>query len=68
VRAFRVMWTEMAAWWLHYDVADIARALTDEEHEAFQETIDGTVTFARQIAEHRATARVTQDASARVIA
>lgn len=68
VRAFRVMWSEMADWWLHYDVADIAHALTDEEHEAFQETIDGTVNFARQIAEHRTTARVTQDAAARVIA
>ena len=68
VRAFRVLWNEMAAWWLHYDVADIAHALTDAEHEAFQETIEGTVNFARQIAEHRTTARVAQDAAARVIA
>ena len=68
VRAFRVMWNEMAAWWLHYDVADIAHALTDEEHEAFQETIEGTVNFARQIAEHRTTTRVAQDAAAKVIA
>ena len=68
VRAFRVMWSEMANWWLHYDTAEIADDLTDEEHEAFQETIAGTMKFARQIAEHRATANVSQDASARIIA
>lgn len=68
VRAFRVLWSEMAGWWLHYDPAGIAHALTDDEHEAFQDTIEGTVEFAKQIAEHRATAHISRDASARNIA
>lgn len=53
VRAFRVLWSEMANWWLHHDPTEIAEALTDDELEAFQETIDGTERFARQVAEHR---------------
>ena len=68
VRAFRVLWSEMANWWRHYDPADIARALTAEEHDAFQETIDGTTDFARQVAEHRATASTALDAPAKVTA
>ncbi|KIP53060.1 ParB N-terminal domain-containing protein [Leucobacter komagatae] len=68
VRAFRVLWSEMANWWLHYDAADIAHALTDDEHDAFQETITGTTSFARQVAEHRATANTAQDVQAKVIA
>lgn len=68
VRAFRVLWNEMANWWRHYDAADIARALTDEEHDAFQETITGTTGFARQVAEHRATTGTAPDVPAKVIA
>lgn len=68
VRSFRVLWNEMANWWLHYDPADIARALTADEHDAFQETINGTNDFACQVAEHRATANSAQNAPAKVIA
>ncbi|MDN5824703.1 MAG: ParB N-terminal domain-containing protein [Micrococcaceae bacterium] len=68
VRAFRVLWSEMSNWWLHYDPAGVAHALTDDEHEAFQDTIEGTVQFAKQIAEHRAAAHVSPDASTRNIA
>lgn len=49
VRAFLMTWGELAEWWVHYDVADLAAELTDEQLNSFLAVADGTATFAHQL-------------------
>ncbi|WP_152363198.1 ParB N-terminal domain-containing protein [Microlunatus speluncae] len=49
VRAFLVTWTELTEWWTHYDAAELAAALTDEELNTFLATVEGTNTFAEHL-------------------
>lgn len=49
VRAFVLTWTELASWWLHYDLEDLAAQLTDEQAESFYATAEGTSEFADRL-------------------
>lgn len=49
VRAFVLTWTELASWWLHYDLDDLAAQLTDEQAESFYQTAEGTGEFAERL-------------------
>lgn len=49
VRAFTLLWTELENWWEHYDVAELAAALSDEQVASFLGTVDGTAAFADQL-------------------
>lgn len=49
VRAFLMTWGELAEWWVHYDVADLAAELNDEQLDSFLATADGTAAFAQQL-------------------
>lgn len=51
VRAFVTTWGELESWWLHFDVASLAAALTDEQVTAFLATVDGTSEFADALRE-----------------
>jgi ParB family chromosome partitioning protein len=55
VRAFVATWGELAEWWLHYDIAELAVALTQEQIESFLHTVQGTSTFADHLCAARAT-------------
>jgi ParB family chromosome partitioning protein len=50
VRAFVVTWGELENWWLHYDIDELATALTDEQIDSFLHTAQGTSTFADHLA------------------
>lgn len=52
-RAFVHTWTEMAGWWTHYDVTDLAQELTDEQVETFLDTAEQTARFATRLREAR---------------
>ena len=54
VRAFVVTWGELAEWWLHYDIDELATALTAEQVESFLHTAQGTSTFADHLCAARA--------------
>ncbi|MFC7620668.1 ParB N-terminal domain-containing protein [Microlunatus sp. GCM10028923] len=56
VRAFLLTWTELDAWWNHYEPAELATALTDDQLEAFLSTVEGTRQFAEQLQAARAQA------------
>lgn len=45
-RSFLVIWGELADWWTHYDPAQLARELTDEQVEMFLTIAAGTGDFA----------------------
>ncbi|HLR93604.1 MAG TPA: ParB N-terminal domain-containing protein [Jiangellaceae bacterium] len=49
VRAFVLTWTELADWWAHYDVDQLAAELTDEQIESFLATAAGTSRFAEEL-------------------
>lgn len=49
VRAFVLTWTELVDWWLHYDVADLADQLSEEQIESFLDTVEGTSRFADEL-------------------
>ena len=49
VRAFVLTWGELTHWWLHYDVEQLATALTDEQIESFLTTAEGTSRFAEEL-------------------
>lgn len=49
VRAFVLLWTELEDWWTHYDVAELAAALSDEQIASFLSTVEGTAAFADQL-------------------
>lgn len=55
VRAFVTTWGELVEWWLHYDIAELATALTDEQVESFLNTVQGTSTFADHLCAARTT-------------
>lgn len=54
VRAFTLLWTELENWWDHYDVAELADALSDEQIASFRATVEGTTAFADQLQAARA--------------
>lgn len=45
-RSFLVIWGELTDWWTHYDAAQLATELTDEQAEMFLTTAAGTGEFA----------------------
>lgn len=45
-RAFVQTWGELADWWTHYDAAELAAVLTDEQVDSFLATASGTGRFA----------------------
>lgn len=49
VRAFIHTWTELAGWWTHYEVDELAQKLTTEQITAFLATAEGTKDFAKQL-------------------
>ncbi|MBO1903153.1 ParB N-terminal domain-containing protein [Leucobacter weissii] len=46
VTAFVQTWTSLTDWWTHYDPADLAEELTDEQVTIFLNVAEGTATFA----------------------
>ncbi len=65
VRAFVLTWSELADWWTHYDVEQVAAELTDAQIESFLATAAGTSRFAEELrAAHDCTAD-SEGASAR---
>lgn len=53
VRAFILTWSELAEWWMNFDLDQIADELTDEQADAFYATVAGTVAFADQLRDAR---------------
>jgi ParB family chromosome partitioning protein len=49
LRAFVLTWTDLAFWWEHFDLDEIASGLTDEQWTQFTATIGGTVAFAEAL-------------------
>ena len=49
VRAFVLIWSELADWWTHYDLDQLAAELTDEQIDAFLATAEGTSRFGEQL-------------------
>jgi ParB family chromosome partitioning protein len=45
VRSFVFLWNDLGEWWLHYDPAEIASQLTDEQWEQIEATLAGTIAF-----------------------
>lgn len=43
---FTATWDDMAAWWAHYDPAEVGPALTEEQWARFEQTVTGTLAFA----------------------
>ena len=54
--AFRQIWSELDAWWEHYDLTKLARELSEEELGQFLRIVDGTVRFADELRAARADA------------
>ncbi|MDS2171834.1 ParB N-terminal domain-containing protein [Nesterenkonia sp. CL21] len=52
-RSFLVIWGELTGWWTHYDPAQLARELSDEQIEQFLAIADGTTQFAADLAQAR---------------
>lgn len=49
VRAFVLTWNELADWWTHYDLDQLAAELTDEQIDSFLATAEGTSRFGEQL-------------------
>lgn len=49
VRAFVLTWGELADWWTHYDLDQLAAELTDEQIDSFLATAEGTSRFGEQL-------------------
>ncbi|WP_019482634.1 ParB N-terminal domain-containing protein [Arthrobacter sp. TB 23] len=49
VRAFVLTWTELADWWTHYDIDQLAAELTDQQIESFLAAAEGTSRFAEEL-------------------
>ena len=49
VRAFVLTWSELADWWTHYDLDQLAAELTDEQIDSFLATAEGTSRFGEQL-------------------
>ncbi|MDN5892440.1 ParB N-terminal domain-containing protein [Arthrobacter sp. AOP36-A1-22] len=49
VRAFVLTWSELADWWTHYDLDQLAAELTDEQINSFLATAEGTSRFGEQL-------------------
>lgn len=43
---FTATWDDMTDWWAHYDPAEVASALTEEQWARFEHAVTGTVAFA----------------------
>lgn len=48
-RSFLAVWGELEDWWLHYDLEQLARELSDEDVEQFVRIIEGSRQFADQL-------------------
>ena len=48
-RSFLAVWSELQEWWLRYDIAQMARELTDEDVQMFLRVVDGTTRFAGEL-------------------
>ncbi|WP_022890219.1 ParB N-terminal domain-containing protein [Agromyces italicus] len=48
-RGFVYLWSDLKGWWLHYDDAELAAALTDEQWEQFETTLAGTIELASRV-------------------
>ena len=46
LRVFLNTWDDLTEWWQHYDPETVARALTPEQWDRFEQTIAGTLAFA----------------------
>ena len=53
-RAFVQTWGELADWWTHYDAAELAAVLTDEQVDSFLAAAAGTARFADDLRTARA--------------
>jgi len=49
VRAFVLTWSELAEWWTHYDLDQLAAELTDEQIDSFLAAAEGTSRFGEQL-------------------
>lgn len=49
VRAFVLTWNDLADWWTHYDLDQLAAELTDEQIDTFLATAEGTSRFAVEL-------------------
>lgn len=49
VRAFVLTWGELADWWTHYDLDQLAAELSDEQIDSFLATAEGTSRFGEQL-------------------
>lgn len=49
VAAFVQTWTSLADWWTHYDPAELATELTDEQATIFLTVTEGTAAFADRL-------------------
>ncbi|WP_019158364.1 ParB N-terminal domain-containing protein [Brevibacterium senegalense] len=49
VRAFVLTWSELAEWWTHYDLDQLAAELNDEQIDSFLATAEGTSRFAEEL-------------------
>ncbi len=54
-RSFLVIWGELTDWWTHYDPAQLATELTDEQIEMFLTIAAGTTAFAAALSTARST-------------
>lgn len=54
-RSFLVIWGELTDWWTHYDPAQLATELTDEQIEMFLTIAAGTTAFATALSTARST-------------
>ena len=54
-RSFLVIWGELTDWWTHYDPAQLATELTDEQIEMFLTIAAGTTAFATALTAARNT-------------
>ncbi|MGO2311923.1 ParB N-terminal domain-containing protein [Brachybacterium tyrofermentans] len=63
-RSFLVIWGELQDWWTHYEPAQLATELTDEQIEQFLTIAAGTAQFAADLTQARDRAHTGSDADA----
>ncbi|OUZ10230.1 hypothetical protein BHE97_07695 [Aeromicrobium sp. PE09-221] len=56
LRSFRLTWRDLDGWTEHYDPAEIAEGLSDEEWESWERVVAETVAFAEALRASRAAA------------
>ncbi|ANJ27368.1 ParB N-terminal domain-containing protein [Agromyces aureus] len=48
-RAFVLQWSDLHEWWRRFDAEEVAAALTDEQWDQFEATLEGSVEFAESL-------------------